>query len=98
MSPNAKNEILEIMALIVLRGTASDIAESGYYTIMADESSDASNIEQLVICICWVDKEMIVCEEYIGLMPVAQTNANIIVICMNNVLLRMNLKIQDARG
>ena len=47
MNPNAKNEILEIMALKVLRGTASDIAESGHYTIMADESSDASNIEQL---------------------------------------------------
>ena len=88
MSPNAKNEILEIMALKVLRGTASDIAESGYYTSMADETSDASNIEQLVICI-WVDKEMIVCEEYIGLMPVAQTNADTIVICMNDVLLQM---------
>ena len=39
------------MALKVLCGIASDIAESGYYSIMADESSDASNIEQLVICI-----------------------------------------------
>ena len=98
MSPNAKNEILEFMALKVLRGTESDIAESGYYTSMADESTDVSNIEHLVICICWVDKEMIVCEEYIGLMPVAQTNADLIVICMNDVLLRVNLKIQDARG
>ena len=65
------------MALKVLRGRASDIAESGYYTSMADETSDASNIEQLVICI-WVDKEMLIYEEYIGLMPVAQTNADTI--------------------
>ena len=63
MSPNAQNEILQIMALKVLRGIASAIAESGYYSIMADESTDASNIGQLLICIHWVDKEMTVCEE-----------------------------------
>ena len=50
MSPIAQNEILQIMALKVLRDIASDIAESD---IMADKSTDASNIEQLVICKCW---------------------------------------------
>ena len=50
------NEILQIMALKVLHGIASDIAESGYYSIMADQSTDASNIEQLVIYIHCVDK------------------------------------------
>ena len=62
MNPNAQNEILQILALNELHGIASDIAESGNYSIMADESTDASNIEQLVICICWVDKEMTVCD------------------------------------
>ena len=47
MTLNAQNEILQIMALKVLHGIASDIAESGYCSIMADESTDASNIEQL---------------------------------------------------
>ena len=37
------------MAIKVLQGISSDIAESGYYSIMADESTGASNIEQLVI-------------------------------------------------
>ena len=86
------------MALKVLCGIASDIAESGYYSIMADGSTDTNNIEQLVICIHWMDKEMTVCEEYIGLMPVAQTNADTIVICIKDVPLRINLRIQDARG
>ena len=31
-------------------------------------------------------------------MPVAQTNADTIVSCIKDVLLRMNLRIQDARG
>ena len=51
MCMNSRNEILQIMALKVLRGIASDIAESGRYSIMADESTDAINIEQLEICI-----------------------------------------------
>ena len=90
MSLNAQNKILQIMALKVLRGIASNIAKSGYYSFMADESTNASNIEQLVICIYWVDKEMRVCEEYIGLMPVSQTNADTIVICIKDMLLHMN--------
>ena len=60
--PDVQNEILQIMALKVLRGIESDIVESGYYSIMADESTDASNIEQFVICIHWMDREMKVCE------------------------------------
>ena len=55
MCPNAQNEILKIMALKVLHGIASGIAESGYYSIMGDESTDASNIEQRIICIRWMD-------------------------------------------
>ena len=60
--------------------------------------ADVSNIEQLEICICWVDKEMTVCEEYIGLMPFAQTNADTIVVGSKDVLLCMYLRTQDARG
>ena len=71
ISLNAQNKILQIMALKVLRDIASNIAEYGYYSNMADESTDANNIEMLVICILWVDKEMTVCKEYIGLMPFA---------------------------
>ena len=41
---------------------------------------------------------MTVCEEYIGLMPVTQTNADTIAVFINDVLLHMNLRIQDACG
>ena len=48
MSPNTQNEILQIIiALKVLQVIASDIYESGYYSIMADESIDASTLNNL---------------------------------------------------
>ena len=96
MSPNAQYETLHIMALKVLRRTANNIAESGRYSIMADDSTDASNIEQLVICIHWWTRR-----EYarnILVMPVTKTNADTIVVCIKDMLLCMNLRIQDAHG
>ena len=45
-----------------------------------------------------LDKEMKVCEEYVDLMPVARTNADTIVVCINVLLRSMNLRIQDAHG
>ena len=45
ISLNAENEMLQIMAPKVLHAIASEIDESGYYSIMADDSIDASNIE-----------------------------------------------------
>ena len=69
------------MALKVLRGIARDIAEPGYYSIMADMSTNVSNFEQHVICIHWVNKNDSM-HEYIGLMPVAQTNADTIIFAL----------------
>ena len=65
---------------------------------MADESTDASKIVQRVICICWVDKEMTVYDEYIGLMLVTQTSADTIVVCIRDVLLHMNFRIKMLMG
>ena len=33
----------------------NSIKDSGYYSIVEDESSDVSNVQQFVICIRWVD-------------------------------------------
>ena len=43
------------MALAILCDIVNSIRDSSYYSIMADESSDISNVEQFVICFRWVD-------------------------------------------
>ena len=45
MRLNAENEMLQIITPKVLHTIASDITESGNYSIMEDDSIDASNIE-----------------------------------------------------
>ena len=55
------------MALKILQDIAKDINNSIFYTIMADEVTDASNHEQFVICIRWADQFLEVHEDFIGL-------------------------------
>lgn len=67
------------MALGVLREISANIKTAQFYTIMADETADVSNIEQLVICFRWVEDNLTIYEDFIGMHPMAQTNAESIV-------------------
>ena len=67
------------MALRILREIALNVQNSTIYTIMADESADLSNKEQLVFCIRWVDDKLIVHEDFIGMHPMQGTSADQIV-------------------
>ena len=97
MCLNAQNETLQIMALKVLCGIASGIAVSGCYSIMADESTVQATLNSLKFAyLGGLGNESM--QEYIGLMPDAQTNADRIVVCIKDVLLRMSPRIQDAHG
>ena len=57
-SGDIQNEVLQIMALSILREISSSIRETDWFTIMADECTDVSNKEQFVICLRWVDVDL----------------------------------------
>ena len=97
-SPEIQNEMLEISALEVLRTIAKNIQTAKIYSIMADETSDVSSVEQLVICIRWVDEKLIAHEDFIGIHPLKSTKADEIVAVIKDVLLRFSLPIDNARG
>ena len=67
------------MALKLMRDVAANISSAKFYTIMADETTDVSNTEQLVIRIRWVDDDLNIHEDFIGLHPLAQADAGTIV-------------------
>ena len=47
--------------------------QRGFFTVMADETADKSNKEYVVVCICWVDSNFTVHEDFFRLTPVART-------------------------
>ena len=53
--------------------------QGGFLSVMADETADVPNKEQVVVCICWIDSNVTVHEHFVGLRPVVQTTADEIV-------------------
>ena len=97
-SPAIQNEIIEVMALGVVKQISSNIQNALVYTMMADGSSDVSNKEQVVVCIRWVNDELIAHEEFVGIKPVERTTAEDIVFVLTETLPEMHLRIDDCRG
>ena len=54
----------------------ANVQNAMFFTIMADETADISNKEQLVICIWWVDDCFVIHEDFIEMQPLERTNAD----------------------
>ena len=97
-SPDIQNEILQIMALEILRDIATNLQNAPFFTIMADEATDSANKEELVLCFRWVDNFLEVHEEFIGLYQISDTSADTVVKVIKDTLVRMTLSIKRCRG
>ena len=74
------------------------IRDAGYFTLEADEVTDSSNKEQLIICLRWVDNHFDSHEEFICLHDVDDTTADTIVYYLKDTVLRMNLSLSKCRA
>ena len=52
-SPEIQKELLEALAPGMMRQISANIQNATFFTIIAGETADVSNKEQLVICIRW---------------------------------------------
>jgi len=57
------------MALNILRDIVKNIQLAEIFSILGDETGDISNTEQLVFCVRWVDDDLEVHEDFIGMHP-----------------------------
>ena len=92
-SHEIQNELLCIMAQQNLRTIIHEL-KSTFYTIMIDETTDASNSEQVVIVIRYVGDDLSVHEEFIGLYQTDSLQARSLAAIIKDTLLRLNLKIE----
>ena len=65
---------------------------------MADETTNATNKEQVTLVLRWVTKELEVHEEFLGLYLVEKIDSNTLAAVIKDVLLRANLPLQKLRG
>ena len=67
------------MALNILRKIARNIQQAKFYSIMGDETADISNKEQLALCIRWVDDDLQVHKDFMGIDKIPNTTVDEIV-------------------
>ena len=102
-SADIQNEILKVMSLKVmslnvLRTVVSALHSAQFVSIMVDETTDASNTEQVVICLRWVDSGLEAYEEFAGLYQVPNTKASTIIMVVRDVLSRFNISFSHLSG
>lgn len=57
LSPDIQNELIELAGEEVLSSILSNARNAKWFSIMADECADVSNIEQMAICIRYVNED-----------------------------------------
>ena len=78
------------MALKILCEVVLSIHSTPFVTIIMDETTDASNAEQVVICLHWVDGNLEAHEELIGLYEIACTESSALFMVVQDVLVAFN--------
>ena len=53
-----QNEIMQVMALGILRKVANGVRDNGFFTIMVDEATDKSNRDQVILVLRHVDSDL----------------------------------------
>ena len=76
-------------------GVKGFIRNAEFYSIIADEASDVSHKEQLVVCIRWVDNDFETHEDPIEHIKLMQT---LLTTCIKDCLVRCCLPISQCRG
>ena len=68
---------------------------SKYFALMADEVTDSANNEQFVICLQWVNDNLEPNEDFIGLYHVMSIQADVLVSCLQDCMLHLNIDIHN---
>lgn len=82
----------------LLRKVLSDIHDAGIFAVLADETRDITNQEQLAICIRWVDAKFDIHEDLIGLVQLDTTTADSITKAMKDIFTHCSLPIGQCKG
>lgn len=91
-------EILKMLADGVLNRILQSVRNAKYYSIMVDETSDVSRLEQVAVCFRHVDEELKVIENFVGFYETKDTKSETLFLIVKYILTRFNLDLSDMRG
>ena len=97
-SPEIQNEILKKLALTILRDVVESIKAVDFFSIMLEESGDVSNMGQAVFRVRWIDENLTLYEDFLGLYEMEKTDADSIVRIIKDSLLCFGFDKEKLRG
>jgi hypothetical protein len=92
-----QNELMERVSMNILRTVLTSM-KNKYFVIIADETSDISRVEQLVVVIRHVSDDLEVKEDLLGLYSMSKCDSASIFAALEDVLLRCALSADNLRG
>lgn len=96
-SPGIQKEIIGIMEKIILNEISSEVAESQWFSIIADESKDMSGKEQLSVVVRYLYQNTIY-EEFLGFIHLLELDAQGLKKSIYEVLQKCNIDLKNCVG
>ena len=103
-SPAIQNEIIALAGDEIRDEILKSVKSARWYSIMADECTDVATIEQMALCLRFVEntgtvgKEYEVREEFIGMVELEKTDAESIFTGIVEYLNKCDLNLSNLRG
>ncbi|KAJ8376205.1 hypothetical protein SKAU_G00067850 [Synaphobranchus kaupii] len=98
MSPNIQNEILELFAHEIQRQVATKASQSLFLGLTADGMTDITGKEQFSCNIQFADANLQVHNVFLGFYNAPDTTAEMLFLCVKDVLIRLNLSMERLQG
>ena len=97
-STQIQNEISKIMSLLPLQHVFTSVQASKYFAVVEDKVIDSASKEQFVICLHCVDDNLQPNEDFIGLYHVQSIQADVLVHCLKDCMLHLNINLHSCCG
>ncbi|XP_021745328.1 zinc finger MYM-type protein 1-like [Chenopodium quinoa] len=92
-----QKDIINACAKETTKAILEDL-NGGFFAILADESADISDKEQLPLCLRYVNKEGEVCERLLGIVHVGDTTSLTLKAAIESLLIQHSLSFSQVRG
>ena len=103
LSPTIQNEMIDIIGKSILETVVSKVKEAGIFSVLMDETTDASHQEQVSVMVRFVDTTAtvdteVVTERLLGVVCAQQTTGEALAELLLVVISRAGLNVQDIVG
>jgi len=99
ISPTIQNEIIEAIRLVIQNKIVERVKTSKFYSILCDETTDVSTVEQLTLCVRYVDvPNCVIREDFLGFIKMESTTGIAIATAIQNELENIGLTFENLRG